>query len=71
LSTRAGYHTSLAGIGKAVIQTAVPCLWTTKAGYPARQKGAYHGVGCDVRDRDGFRPAGEAIDCSEAVCVAC
>jgi hypothetical protein len=40
-------------------------LRTTEAGYPARQQGACHGVGCDVRDGDDFRPADETVDCSE------
>jgi hypothetical protein len=70
-SSRAECHTSWPEIGKVAIQTAVPGLRPTEAGFPAGQQGACHGVGCDVRDRDDFRPAGEAVDCSEAVCVAC
>jgi hypothetical protein len=42
-------------------------LRATEAG----QQGTCHGVGCDVGNGDDFRPAGETVDCSEAVCVAC
>jgi hypothetical protein len=46
-------------------------LWATEAGYPAGQESASHGIGCDVRDGDYFWPAGEAVNCGEAVCLAC
>jgi hypothetical protein len=45
-------------------------LWTTEAGYLALQQRACHGVACDVWDGHDFWPSGEAVDCSEAVCVA-
>jgi hypothetical protein len=45
-------------------------LRAAEAGYPADQKGACHGVCCDVRDGDDFRPPGETIDCREAVLLA-
>jgi hypothetical protein len=43
----------------------------TEADYPAGEEGVCHGVGCEVRDRDDFWPAGEVVDYNEAVCVAC
>jgi hypothetical protein len=27
--------------------------------------------GCDVRNRDGFWPSSEVVNCSEAECVSC
>jgi hypothetical protein len=45
-------------------------LRTTKAGYLTGQEDACHSVSCDVRDGDNFWPAGETVDCNEAVCVA-
>jgi hypothetical protein len=46
-------------------------LRATEAPYPAGQYGACHTLDCEVRNRNGFWPAREAVNCSEAVCVAC
>jgi hypothetical protein len=46
-------------------------LQATVAWYPASQKAACHGVGRAVRDRNDLRPACEAVNCSEALLIAC
>jgi hypothetical protein len=47
------------------------CLRATETGDPAGQESVCHGFSCDVRNGDGFWPSCKAVDCSEAVCVAC
>ena len=44
--------------------------WGTKAGNPTGDEGSGDGLSCDVRDRDGFRPTGEAVNAGEQVCVS-
>jgi hypothetical protein len=46
-------------------------LRATETRYPASQEGSCNRVGREVGDGDSFRPAGVAINCSEAVGETC